>query len=809
MLLTLNEVVRMDAPLEEGSAQGVVLFEVQYTELKLADAVTVPLGTYPASVEDKVNIERGSWDKQFGGDYISVTLLDFVYTGSTYCKVVARIMYDETEVGKTVAREVFEERDGDFVFCFEEAFAFEGKDITRLSLELVDFESDIVFGKVLFTHWHCTNEDSIQNTVKYTVANIEGCSIGQVVMRVKRLKPVGSTCVRESNKEAVTSAPLSSLMRYTSGSHQLLLSCECFCLYMLVWLLSEDGFVSPEATALWWCMFLLCICGVWHLCQCIYDANMATWTACNKTLKLRTTSRELASVGITVDLPQWFTFPDIEKAEWVNEALAILWPQTKQAIKSSLISAAKSLGFVEVEVAHFGDLPPSVTGIKAYDKSKLSRQVMIDVDMEFSNSIVVKIGIRLGPLHLSIWVTSLSFTACARLTLEGFIPTFPCFSLVGISFIAPPKIELDVDLGLISINSIPGGHWCIQTVVNYLAAQILWPSKLDLSIWEPLSSRDKVDRHLRAKGVLRVHMLSATGLQNVDWFTLSDPYCNILVHDEGYLPKKHSTKVVDNSLSPVWDERKEFVVENPSSLVTFVVKDDDTIGKNKVLGEARLRISDLGADILADLNLPLLHFLTPQGSVNARLEWKPLSNEVVHCHSAEGWSVAVVSLYIDSVYNLFGGESAYDAAECYIKVRCGSEEKRTSTIHSSNPAFREHFSLLVHDLKLQKVKISVHSDTFFSNHTLGTLVYDLRDVISSRGLSGSFALANNPFHATIDLDINLRTIESDTHNVAVEGLEELRNHRLQVEGSEQAPPATRTLVRNLAIMLHSHGMIAQ
>ena len=759
----------MDAPLEEGAADGVVYLDVQFA--KFANATTAK--------GDPIS----EWESQFPMDYLSLTVLDFVSTERSHRKVLTRIKYGAKLVGTTVAVEVLEGEE-EQCFCFQESFAFQGAELSQVSLELVDFESQEVFGKVLFLHWDTQAQSSLWNAIQHSVTNIHGDPIGHVVMRLRRLKAMGASSAVQGRKERVVFASLASMMGYTSAVHQFQLGCECFGLYGVVWLLAEPDLIRVEASALWWCMLLVCVCTIWHLCWSIYQANMATWKACEKTMKLKVTSEELKAAGIQVDLPQWFTFPDTEKAEWLNEALGIVWPQTKAAIQAAMIKAARSSGIFDVEIAHFGDLPPSVTGMKAYDKSKLSRQVMMDVDVEFSNSIVVKFALKIGPLRLSVWVTSLSFSGCVRLTLEQFIPSFPCFSKVGVSFIIPPKVNIDVDLGLISLNSLPGGNWCLNAVMNHLLRRMHWPLTLDLSVWEPLNAADKIDLHKRAKGVLRVHVLSANGLRNVDWFTLSDPYCNIFVHDGGKLPKKHRTKIVDNCLAPVWDERKEFVVEDPRSLVTFVVKDDDTIGKNQVLGEARLRVSDLGVNIRADLSLPLMHLLNPHGSVQACLEWKPLGEEIREWHSEEGWSVAVVSLYIDSISNLFGGESAYDSADCYIKVRCGSVEERTATIHSSSPAFRQHFSLLVHDIKLQKVKISVHSDTLFSNHTLGTLIYDLRDVISSKGLSGSFALENNPFRATIDLDINLRTIESDAHEVAVEGLDNLRSHLLELEMQE-------------------------
>ncbi|XP_078269853.1 myoferlin-like [Rhinoraja longicauda] len=106
--------------------------------------------------------------------------------------------------------------------------------------------------------------------------------------------------------------------------------------------------------------------------------------------------------------------------------------------------------------------------------------------------------------------------------------------------------------------------------------------------------------------MLRFIVESATNLPDTTFGT-PDPIAAITFKAE-----KKKTKSVGNELNPVWNEKIEFDLKgealNASSSVLVVVKDHETIGKDKFIGSATVSLRDLasGQKALSLKNIPLL-----------------------------------------------------------------------------------------------------------------------------------------------------------------------------------------------------------
>ncbi|XP_035258485.1 myoferlin-like isoform X2 [Anguilla anguilla] len=87
-----------------------------------------------------------------------------------------------------------------------------------------------------------------------------------------------------------------------------------------------------------------------------------------------------------------------------------------------------------------------------------------------------------------------------------------------------------------------------------------------------------------------------------------DPITSIVFKDE-----KKKTKSIDNELNPVWNEVLEFDLKgaplDSSSFIEVIVKDYETIGKDRFIGSAKVSLKDLASGQLKSIpskNLPLL-----------------------------------------------------------------------------------------------------------------------------------------------------------------------------------------------------------
>ncbi|XP_051271351.1 myoferlin [Dicentrarchus labrax] len=108
--------------------------------------------------------------------------------------------------------------------------------------------------------------------------------------------------------------------------------------------------------------------------------------------------------------------------------------------------------------------------------------------------------------------------------------------------------------------------------------------------------------------MLRVIVESASGIPKKKLGN-PDPIAAIVFRGE-----KKKTKAVDNELNPVWNEVFEFDLKgsslDASSFINVVVKDYETIGKDKFIGSAKISLRDLASGSVRSIpskNVPLLN----------------------------------------------------------------------------------------------------------------------------------------------------------------------------------------------------------
>ncbi|KAM4715581.1 myoferlin-like [Anableps anableps] len=108
--------------------------------------------------------------------------------------------------------------------------------------------------------------------------------------------------------------------------------------------------------------------------------------------------------------------------------------------------------------------------------------------------------------------------------------------------------------------------------------------------------------------MLRVIVESAKGLPKKKLGS-PDPIVSVIFKDE-----KKKTKSIDNEVNPVWNEVLEFDLKgiplDSSSQLDVVVKDYETIGKDKFLGSTKISLRDLASGKLRSLpskNVPLVN----------------------------------------------------------------------------------------------------------------------------------------------------------------------------------------------------------
>uniref|UniRef100_A0A452SAB8 Dysferlin n=1 Tax=Ursus americanus TaxID=9643 RepID=A0A452SAB8_URSAM len=129
--------------------------------------------------------------------------------------------------------------------------------------------------------------------------------------------------------------------------------------------------------------------------------------------------------------------------------------------------------------------------------------------------------------------------------------------------------------------------------------------------------------------MLRVFILYAENVHTPDT-DISDAYCSAV-----FAGVKKRTKVIKNSVNPVWNEGFEWDLKgiplDQSSELHVVVKDHETMGRNRFLGEAQVPLREVLAtpSLSASFNAPLLDTKKQPTGVSHRTRgtrpyWHPL-----------------------------------------------------------------------------------------------------------------------------------------------------------------------------------------
>ncbi|XP_018616672.1 myoferlin isoform X2 [Scleropages formosus] len=129
--------------------------------------------------------------------------------------------------------------------------------------------------------------------------------------------------------------------------------------------------------------------------------------------------------------------------------------------------------------------------------------------------------------------------------------------------------------------------------------------------------------------MLRVRVESAKGLPKKK-IGSPDPITSIVFKDE-----KKKTKAINNEVNPVWNETLEFDLKgsplDSSSTIDVIVKDYETIGKDKPIGSAKVSLKDLASGQVKSFpsrNLPLLNEKNQDigATINLVIDYEPPAN---------------------------------------------------------------------------------------------------------------------------------------------------------------------------------------
>ncbi|VFQ60736.1 unnamed protein product [Cuscuta campestris] len=277
-----------------------------------------------------------------------------------------------------------------------------------------------------------------------------------------------------------------------------------------------------------------------------------------------------------------------------------------------------------------GTVAPQFTGVTILESDP--KEIVMEMEMQWDGNpnIVLDIKTLVG-VALPIQVKNIGFTGLFRIMFKPLADDFPCFG--AICFSLREKRNLDFTLKVVGgdVASLPGVSDAIEsTIRDAIEDSITWPVRIII----PIIPGDYSDLELKPVGMLEVKLIQAKDLTNKDIIGKSDPFAEVFIRP--IRAKMKNSKVINNSLNPIWNEHFEFEVEDVSTQhLTVKVYDDEGVQSSELIGCAQFALKDLEPGKVKVVWLKLVKDLELQrdtknrGQVHLELLYCPYGTESI------------------------------------------------------------------------------------------------------------------------------------------------------------------------------------
>ncbi|XP_075593785.1 LOW QUALITY PROTEIN: extended synaptotagmin-1 [Balearica regulorum gibbericeps] len=460
--------------------------------------------------------------------------------------------------------------------------------------------------------------------------------------------------------------------------------------------------------------------------------------------------RAAAAAGLGAargELPAWVSFPDVERAEWLNKVLAQAWPFFGQYMEKLLVenvapsirasnSHLQTFTFTKVDM---GEKPLRVLGVRAHPGAH-KKQILLDLNISYVGD--VQIDVEVKKFFCKAGVKGMQLHGMLRIILEPLLGDVPIVGALTMFFIRRPTLDINWT-GMTNLLDIPGLSSVSDTMImDAISSYLVLPNRLLVPLVPNLHEAAQLRCPL-PRGVVRVHLRGARDLRSKDRFMgglvegKSDPYAVLRVGTQVV-----TSRVIDNNLNPTWDEVYEFIVhEVPGQEMEVELFDKDP-DQDDLLGRMKLDFGEvLKARVLEEW-FPLQE--GGRGRLHMRLEWLSLMSDASKLDQIlernrtivakpDPPSAAILVVYLDRAEELplkKPGKEPNPMVQ--ISVQDVTRESKV-VYNTSAPVWEDAFRFFLHDPVNQDVDIQVKDDPRQSS--LGSLSLPLARLLEAPELT--------------------------------------------------------------------------
>ncbi|XP_012938317.1 extended synaptotagmin-2 [Aplysia californica] len=439
------------------------------------------------------------------------------------------------------------------------------------------------------------------------------------------------------------------------------------------------------------------------------------------------------------DLPSWVNFPDVERAEWINKILDQMWPyigeyvekilrdSVEGSVRGSLPASLSSFKFSKIDL---GDIPPRVGGVKVYTQLKRD-EIYMDLELNYSSDADIAVSIK----GINAGIKDLRIHGTLRVVMKPLINRMPLIGGMLVFFLNNPDIDFNLT-SLANAFDIPGLSDMLHSIIQEQVANFMvLPNRYPIQMVEGLDLNRL--RYPQPQGVVRICVLEAKDLKKADIGLTgkgkSDPYVAVKVG-----AKTEKTKVVNNTVSPVWNETFEMIVDAADGQFLYMdVFDEDPGSKDDFLGRVDMDLSKLREEGFQDEWLQLEDVKT--GLVHVQLTWLWLANDALELDriiqkvseentEREKSHAAILMVFLDSACDLPRGKKSLSKPSPQASLSVGQQVQESLIKYNTNePRWEQSFRFMVHNPNYQNLELEL-TDTKAKKPIGGTTIR-LKDLL--------------------------------------------------------------------------------
>ncbi|XP_047721762.1 extended synaptotagmin-1 isoform X2 [Prionailurus viverrinus] len=449
------------------------------------------------------------------------------------------------------------------------------------------------------------------------------------------------------------------------------------------------------------------------------------------------------------ELPAWVSFPDVEKAEWLNKIVAQVWPFLGQYMEKLLTETVapavrgsnphlQTFTFTRVEL---GEKPLRILGVKVHP-GQSKEQILLDLNISYVGD--VQIDVEVKKYFCKAGVKGMQLHGVLRVILEPLIGNLPIVGAVSMFFIRRPTLDINWT-GMTNLLDIPGLSSLSDTMImDSIAAFLVLPNRLLVPLVPDLQDVAQLRSPL-PRGIIRIHLLAARGLGSKDKYVKgliegkSDPYALVRVGTQTFC-----SRVINEDLNPQWGETYEVMVhEVPGQEIEVEVFDKDP-DKDDFLGRMKL---DVGKVLQA-------------GVLDNVLQW----NRGVSSRP-EPPSAAILVVYLDRAQDL-PLKKGNKEPNPMVQLSIQDMTQESKAVYSNNcPVWEEAFRFFLQDPRSQELDVQVKDDS--RALTLGALTLPLGRLLTAPELTLDqwFQLSSSGPNSRLYMKLVMRILYLDSSEV--------------------------------------------